>query len=202
MQGVEIDVKRILHDTLILFVICIVSGLLLGLAYEITYPITSARKAAEKAATYASMFDGADHFEDHTEVIESSVAVLADKGINATIRDCMFAYDTSGNVLGYAYSVVTAGKQAEIVTAVGVQADGTLLGIDILESSETSGLGTKADEPEFKDLFPGRKVSSLKTVKKAASADNEITAISGATVTTNAVVNAVNAALAVSASLN
>ena len=197
----QIDVKKIIHDTVILFVICIISGLMLGLAHEVTYPITAARKAEEKAQTYASMFDGADHFEDKSDLVPDAAAVLSSAGVNATITDCMFAYDAAGNVIGYAFSVNTAGKIAEIVTAVGVGSDGTLLGIDILESSETSGLGSKADDDSFKAQFVDKSVKSLKTVKGSASADNEIEAISGATVTTNAVVSAANAGLAFAASL-
>ena len=53
----------------------------------------------------------------------------------------------------------------------------------------------KAEEPEFKDQFSEKAVTAFKVVKGGASAENEIDAISGATITTNAVTNAVNAAL-------
>ena len=196
----QIDMKKIIHDTTILFVICIISGLLLGLAHEVTYPITTARKAAEKAETYASMITNADHFEDKADMIESTVATLASAGINASITDMMYAVDASGNPVGYAFSVKTAGKIAEIVTAVCVDTNGTVLGIDVLESSETSGLGSKADEPAFKDQFAGQTAKKLSVVKGAA-ADGQIEAIGGATVTSRAVTDAANAALAIAATL-
>lgn len=196
----EIDVKKIIHDTVILTVICIVSGLMLGLAHEVTAPITAARKAAEKAETYASMLTDADHFEDKADMIEGTVKTLADAGINASVNDMMYAYDASGNVMGYAFSIRTAGKIAEIITAVCVDTNGTLLGIDILQSSETSGLGSKADEPAFKDQFAGQTAGKLSVVKGTAG-DGQIESISGATVTSKAVVDAANAALTVAASL-
>lgn len=201
MKGVEIDFKRIIHDTTILFVICVISGLLLGLAREVTYPITTARKAEEKAQTYRAILVDADHFEDSADLIGTAQAALTSAGISATIKDMMTAYDASGNVMGYAYSVVTAGKIAEITTAVGVTAEGEVLGIEILESSETSGLGSKAKDPAFKDQFANKTVSSFTVVKGDASADNQISAISGATVTSNSVATAVNAAIVVTSSM-
>lgn len=193
------DMKKIMHDTMILFVICIISGLLLGLAHEVTYPITAARKAEEKAQSYRDIYVDADHFEDEERVqdlLENQADVLAEAGLSgATINDCMTVYDASGNVIGYAMSVATSGKVGEMVTAVCYSLDGTVLGIKILESSETAGLGSKAEEPAFTDQFAGKAVDSFKTVKSAASADGEIEAISGATITSDAVVLAANAGI-------
>lgn len=193
------DMKKIMHDTMILFVICIISGLLLGLAHEVTYPITAARKAEEKAQSYRDIYVDADHFEDEERIqdlLENQADALSAAGISgATISDCMTVYDASGNVIGYAMSVATSGKVGGMVTAVCYSLDGTVLGIKILESSETAGLGSKAEEPAFTDQFAGKMVDSFKTVKAAASADGEIEAISGATITTDAVVLAANAAI-------
>ena len=194
------DMKKIMHDTLILFVICIISGLLLGLAHEVTYPITDARKAEEKAQSYREIYVDAGEFKDEERVagfIENQAEILSAAGISgAEIRDCMTVCDASGATIGYALSVATSGKVGEIVTAVCYSTDGTVLGIKILESSETAGLGSKAEEPEFTDMFANKAVKQFKTVKSAASADGEITAISGATITTDAVVKAANAAIA------
>jgi electron transport complex protein RnfG len=194
------DMKKIMHDTMILFVICIISGLLLGLAHEVTYPITAARKAEEKAQSYRDIYVDADHFQDEERVqafVENQAEILSAAGISgATINDCMTVFDGSDNIIGYALSVSTSGKVGEMVTAVCYSTDGTLIGIKILESSETAGLGSKAEEPAFTDQFAGKAVEAFKTVKGSASADGEIEAISGATITTDAVVLAANAGIA------
>ena len=76
----------------------------------------------------------------------------------------------------------------------GVQTDGTLNGISILEISETPGLGMQA-EAVLAPQFAGKQADSFTFTKTGAALDNEIDAISGATVTTKAVTNAVNTGL-------
>ena len=78
----------------------------------------------------------------------------------------------------------------------GIDNEGTVKGIEILKISETAGLGMKAKESRFKDQFAEKKVAQFSYTKTGASADFEIDAISGATITTKAVTNAVNAGLA------
>ena len=64
----------------------------------------------------------------------------------------------------------------------------------IREINDTPGLGLKAKDAKFKDQYIGTNVDTLTVTKLGASAENEIDAISGATVTSNAVTNAVNTA--------
>ncbi len=77
----------------------------------------------------------------------------------------------------------------------GMDSQGTLKGIEILKISETAGLGMKAKESRFRDQFKDKAVTQFSYTKSGASSDFEIDAISGATITTKAVTNAVNAAL-------
>ncbi len=111
------------------------------------------------------------------------------------VLDVMAARDVSGNVLGYAMTLSVNGSQGLIEIAYGYGTDGSSMGIDILSSSETPGLGARASEPEFKDQFAGKTVDSFEVTKSAAASDSEIEAISGATITSSAVVNAVNAGI-------
>lgn len=73
--------------------------------------------------------------------------------------------------------------------------DGTTLGISFLSISETAGLGMNADTESFRDQFKDQKVSEFSYSKTGAAAEGEIDALSGATITTNAVTNGVNAGL-------
>ena len=72
-------------------------------------------------------------------------------------------------------------------------------GISFLNLEETAGMGMKAKDPEFKDQFNDMELgdeTSISYTKSGKSAANEIDAISGCTITTNAVTKAVNGALA------
>lgn len=79
---------------------------------------------------------------------------------------------------------------------VGISKDGKITGVEIGNHSETPGLGSKATEPMFKNQYVDKDVSnSLLVVKGSANNDNEISAISGATITSNGVTSGVNAAM-------
>ena len=73
-----------------------------------------------------------------------------------------------------------------------IKADGTVYGIEFTELNETPGKGSLAAEPAFKGQFNSRSVTSFKL---NGSDDNGIDAITGATVTSSAVLDAVNAGL-------
>ena len=189
------DMKKILKDTTILTVITIISGMLLGVAFNITNPIIQDRKLQEKKAAYSAIFSADTEFVDGSALLEKAPEVLTAAGCTETITDVLVAQDASGNVIGYAMRISTNGFGGELVIAYGYGVDGTSMGIDILTSSETSGLGSRASEPEFKDQFAGKLVEAFSVVKGGAAADTEINAISGATRTSNAVTGAVNAGI-------
>ena len=78
----------------------------------------------------------------------------------------------------------------------GISPDGTVNGIAFTELNETPGMGMLCGESAFKDQFNGRNVTSFVLLKKGGStSENEIDSVSGASTTSGAVVNAVNAAL-------
>ena len=83
----------------------------------------------------------------------------------------------------------------DVQISVGITADGTITGVGFLAINDTPGLGMKAKEPAFKDQFNGRAAQTFEVTKTAASGDAQIQAISGATITSSAVTNAVNAAV-------
>ena len=122
---------------------------------------------------------------------------LDENGFGAQdIDEIMAAKDTDGKELGYAFTVTTAeGYGGDIQFAMGIREDGTLNGISILSIGETAGLGMRANTDEFKNQFKDRNVEKFVYTKNGAAAEDEIDALSGATVTTNAMTNGVNAGL-------
>lgn len=192
------QMKVMLKEAAILFVITLCSGLVLGFIYQLTKePIAVQEKKAKDAACQEVFTDAAEFEVMEDEDIEAATAAIVQAGYEAqSLSDkTVKALDASGNVLGYVMTVTTAeGYGGDIIFAMGVRLDGTLNGISLLSASETPGLGDRADEV-LKPQFVNRKAEQFAYTKTGAAADNEIDAISGATITTRAVTNGVNAGL-------
>jgi electron transport complex protein RnfG len=188
--------KQIVHDALILTAFTLVLGFILALVYGITKdPIEAANLAAAQAA-YQAVFEDAAHFETMEYDKDSADALLSDNGYSDGIDDIEIAQDAAGNTLGYVITVTARdGSQGSITFAVGIQNDGTVNGYSITSISETPGLGMKAEEEEFYSQFQNKLVDSFTVVKQETSADNEIEAITGSTITSKAMANGCNAAL-------
>ena len=192
--------NKIIKDALALTLITLVAGVALGGVYEITKDPIARQEAQAKAEAYEQVFTDAAAFEE-VEMDDTLIQTIRDQldqeGYKAqSIEEVMRAEDQSGETLGYAFTVVTSeGYGGDIRFSMGVQNDGTLNGISILSIGETAGLGMNADTPAFQDQFVGKQVEKLQYTKNGATQDDEINAISGATVTTNAMTNGVNAGL-------
>ena len=185
--------KAMLKDAAILFAITVVAGILLGTVYGITKePIEyqaelAVTNACREVFAEASEFDYTEDFE-----YEDSEYITYDEFPSVEVQDCMNAYNENGDHLGYIIQMNSKqGYGGDITLIMGVQDDGTLNGVSILSISETAGLGMEAPEV-LVPQFAGKKVTSFLYTKNGAVEENEIDAISGATITTNAVVNAVN----------
>ena len=187
--------SKIIKNTIILTVITLVSGLLLGAAYEITKdPIAQSEENAKKEA-WQAVFPDVDEDAFESIDVDTDIAdqVIKDLGIKGSI-DEVCAVD--GGKTGYVITTTDGeGYGGDIKITVGITADGTVNGVSFLSISETAGLGMKADTEEFRGQFAGKQVEAFAYTKNGASAENEIDAISGATITTSAVTDAVNAGL-------
>ena len=166
--------KEIIRVGFILFVITAISALLLAFANDITAPIIEKNNKIKTENSMKTLIPEADEFQ------EQGNAYIAKAG-GETVGVCIISEG-----LGY-------GGTVQVM--VGIDKAGKVAGVDILSHSETPGLGANADKPEFTNQFTG-KTGNIK-VTKGGSGENEINAISGATVTSNAVTGAVNEALSI-----
>ena len=181
--------KNIIKNAAILTAITLVAGILLGMVYDITKePIAQAKEKAKNEA-YQAVMQEADTFEAlDVETIEL--------GIDGCVIDEVVSAKADDEVKGFVVTVTTnEGYGGNIQVSVGIAADGTVKGIEMLSIAETAGLGMNANTPEFKAQYSGVLTDGFVVTKTGAAADNEIDAISGATITTNAVTNAVNSAI-------
>lgn len=191
--------NTMIKDAAILLVITLFSGMILGLVYQITKePIALAEERAAKAA-YSEVFPSALEYElleDLTLNSLSEEAQWQEAGFDGvSIENVLKAQDKDGSLLGYVLTVTThEGYGGDITFTMGIANDGTLNGISILSISETAGLGMKAEEV-LKPQFADKNVSSFTYTKTGAVSEDQIDAISGATVTTKAMTKAVNGGL-------
>ena len=190
--------NNIVKNTLILTSITVVSGLLLGIVYDITKePIAEAQENTKQEAFRAVLAD-ASFFETMEDFDASeAMSILEENGYTSDeITEIAEGVDDSGETVGYVVNVMShEAYDGDLEVSVGIAADGTVKGIEMLSISETAGLGMKADEAEFKDQFKDKNVEKFTYTKSGESGDDKIDAISGATITTNAVTNAVDSAL-------
>lgn len=192
--------SKIIKDAIALTLITLVAGMALGAVHGITKEPIARQEALAKEAAYKEVFADAESYEtvEMTDELANQLrSSLDSEGYKAqSIDEVVDAVDGSGNSLGYVITVITSeGYGGDIKFSMGIQADGTMNGISILSISETAGLGMRANTDEFKSQFVGKNTDQIVYTKNGASADNEIDALSGATVTTNAMTNGVNAGL-------
>lgn len=194
--------KQMIRDSLILFAITLIAGLLLGGVYAITKNPIAKTQEDKKNEAYQAVFTDAAEFTEVTDAADAQ-QILADAGYTKDrIDEVKAAMDADGNILGYVMTITSSEAYGgELQLAMGIRMDGTVNGISFLSLSETIGLGMEAKKPEFQEQFAGKQVEQFVYSKTGAAADNEIDALSGATITTNAVTNAVNAGICYAGSL-
>ena len=153
--------NKIVKNAFILTAITVIAGLLLGVVYGVTKEPIANAKANSKQEAFQSVLSDADSFEtvDDLDTDAASELLKSNLGIPAMLsRKLPLEKDKSGETIGYVINVVShEGYGGDIEISVGIQADGTVKGIEMLSISETAGLGMKATEPAFKDQFKDKK---------------------------------------------
>ena len=190
------------------FTLCLITllaGLALGGAYQLTKgPIEKANLASATEA-YKGVMPTADSFQEDEDLAKAAEALTAEDGTvadgaygNIVYESTYQALDQEGSVVGYVVNVTSKdGFGGDITISVGIDASKAVTGIEFLTINETAGLGMRAQEEDFRDQFVTDKaVEKFELVKDTATEHDEIQALSGATITSTAVTNAVNAALA------
>ncbi len=180
MSKTKISPKEIIIPTLTLLIICVVAASLLALTNSLTKDKIASIDAENKAEAMETVMPDAVSFSD--EVIVSDTVQYST------------AYDSSGNIIGYAFTTSESGYGGEIQVMTGINSDGSVSKVTVLSAdNETPGLGQNTTKDSFLDQFIGT-IGELTVVKNSTSADNEIQAVTSATISSSAVVSAVNAA--------
>lgn len=173
---------------MILFVICAIAALSLGFVNGLTKDIIAENRDISSSDLVELLPGAVDKKEVNTSNVDKEAKAYVDK-----------AFEVSGNdgLVGYVFKVVTGGFHGDIEMFVAISKEDKLSGIKITSQSETAGLGARISEEKFMAGFKNKNIEKgISMTKTAASKDNEVDAITGATVSSTAVGKGVNTAIA------
>ena len=155
----------------LLMVICAVVSAVLGAVNMVTAPVIADIAAAKTTAAYNEVLPSAAGYEavDYSDANVTAVAKCAE---------------------GTVVEVSISGSQSMLALAIGVDNDGVITGVSVIDHGETPGLGAKSTEAEWRAQFVGQS-SGLALDKKGG----EVAALTGATITSQAIVDACQIAI-------
>ncbi len=180
--------KRIPKPVIALTLIAALAGVALSGVFSMTKEPIEANELLKKRESYIVVCENAADFLDVNAAIDAlnsqNGSYANGKFGTTTIDEVLEAVDVNGNTVGYVFAITNRNAyNPPLKLALGVDPDGKIKKIAFIELNETPGKGSKADEPAFKDQFVGQTDTA------------GIDSMSGATVTSKAVLNAVNAGL-------
>lgn len=161
--------------------ITFVVALLLGIVNAVTAGPIAQHAEQRKQAALTEVFPEADRF------------AVVDIDLPRSVSEIRSVY-AGDELLGYGVSAAANGFGGEIEMLVSVDAQGQVAGISVLKLSETPGVGTNAAAEQQLALYNG-KSGTIITEKITHNQPNEVLAVSGATITSKAITEGVNAAL-------
>lgn len=167
--------KEVLKPALILCVICLLATAALAGTNMLTADTIAQQKVITEQESRKQVLPNADSFEE---------------------ADGYAIGKTGSDVAGYVFVTSSKGYGGDVQVMTGISVDGQITGVVILEQDETPGLGANAEKESFRDQFKQAVPENGFTVTKSTAGEGEISAMTGATITTTAVTNAVNDAIA------
>ncbi len=166
--------KKQLPAYVVLCIIALVAGLLLSATNALTEKRIEEQNRLAAVAARITALPGADAFEELALPEGSSL----DAAYRATANGALFGYVAQITVNGY-------GGEIEIVVGMNLEDAITAINVGGPSFSETAGLGAKAKEEPFTAQFSG--------LQEEAVLKQNIDSITGATISSGAVVDGVNA---------
>ncbi|MSA72660.1 FMN-binding protein [Holdemania massiliensis] len=165
--------KKTLYLACFLAIVSALAGGLLAAVNEVTAAKINANALAEVMGSLEKVFPGTTYAEV-TEYTDESGLVTG-------------VYQAEGQ--GYMFQVETSGFKDTIKFVLGINNDSKIVGYDVISISETSGIGSRVAEDDFRNTVIGK------------TTGDKVDALSGATISSSAVIKGLDAAKAVYASL-
>ena len=175
--------EAIVKPTVVLLVICVIISASLAFTYALTKDRIEASEIEEANKARTAVFHDAE-FELVYRLERDEISRISE--LPAVIELYSASSEGDGEGDGYVATVLANGYGGTFQVVVGVSADGKISGVRVTKHKETPGLGAEAANPGFCDQYIGKDAS--------VAPGKEIVAVSGATVTSNAVTMAVRQA--------
>lgn len=173
--------KEYIAPVVVLVAICLVITFALAYVNSITAPIIEENAIATANAARAELLPAADTFTKY----DGDLVVLEPDKVYAA--ECYVADNGSGMVV----TVKTKSFGGILTEMVGIDADGAITGVKVTAHGDTPGLGTKAHDPGYLEQYKGM----TEYADFSAKNDPNVTHVTGASVSSNAVHYGVCAAL-------
>ena len=178
--------KNILKLGFKLLIISLIAALSLGYVNQITKDkIAEQRRLANEEAR-KEVFQNAETFN---KIDLNKYDINTEKTVEG------YEALKSESVKGYVFKTKPKGYGGALEVIVGISNEGTITGIRVGNHNETPGLGAKATEKQFYSQYKDMSIGTEIGVSKTSRSDTKIKAISGATITSQAVTNGVNSAI-------
>ncbi len=185
---------RPLGMVLVLSVTAVTVGALLAGFFQLVAPRIEANRLAEEKRAIFAVLDKARSYEIHDIEVDIDGAVEQVRIFRGLDRPDGEGGE-GGDEVGFAFLAEGPGFSAMIRMMVGLNIDReTLSGLEVVEQIETPGLGDKIAKEKFEGWFRGLKIKpKIEYIKnRKPEKDNQVQAVAGATISSRAVVNAIN----------
>ncbi|WP_312699539.1 FMN-binding protein [Sedimentibacter sp.] len=172
-------------------ILCLISAIAAGvLAFTNDFTKDKIKEVELRASLDPAVLEMVMPGSDTFLPFEDTALIDTIKAENGKFVDLMIPVDSSGNQMGYAIKTLStvAGFGGDIELFIGVSPDGKITGIAVTQMSETKGLGTKVEDPEFRDQFKGKDLNVEIT-------ENDVNLISGSTISSKSFTSAVGNAV-------
>ena len=174
------------------------SGLLVVLVYRITLPAIQLYAGQQVEQAVREVLKAPARW-DTLYLVEDALVSIPPEGVDkGELPKAFLGRDAAGKRTGVAVTAREPGFQEELLLMIGFEpASGALTGIKVLEQKETPGLGDKiVTDSSFGNQFPGQ-VPPLRRVRALTGGDrSEVQTITGATISSRAVIRMINNAVA------
>ncbi len=174
--------KEYIAPVVVLVAICLVITLALALTNNTTAPVIEKNTKAAADQTRTELISDANSFTEYT----GDLVYTAEK---PTADGKVFVQDvyTADNGAGIVVTVDTKSFGGSLVEMIGIDKDGKVTGTKVTSHNDTAGLGTKAHVPEFTNQYIGVDTLECTAAKDESKKNPDITYITGASISSNAV---------------
>lgn len=169
---------RYLKTAFILFAISAVCTALCAVVNEVTAPLIAANAEGDRLVALQAVSSGYTVGEDIGSSDGDIVSVIP-------------LSDDSGNAAGYILELTTNGYGGEMTVIASYNLDGSLMEAKLTTNSETPGIGKKAEEDWYMDMFKGLGGDEPLPLSKSDLSADDSAAVSGASITFSGVSSAI-----------